>query len=217
MARGRHLLSPKQVEHAGSGRYADGGGLYRRVTDSSRFWVYRFTSPTTGKLRELGVGSADTVSLKAARKRAQSARECVAAKLDPISERERERQHVAEADRARLHFERLAFGGRWHDGAGRLDRAPGSEVQTLPSRRVVRHGVRSRGLPTLIGTTIPSDSRCVALNFAFGLYEPPCRDSGCTDGSLVFRASPCTRAAPHTPPESFTGFAPVLDVAFAVT
>lgn len=68
-----------------------------RVTDSSRFWVYRFTSPTKGKLRELGLGSADTVSLKAVRKRAQSARECVAAKLDPISERERERQQVAEA------------------------------------------------------------------------------------------------------------------------
>ena len=36
-----------------------------------------------------------------------------------------------DVDRARLHFERLAFGGRWHDGAGRFDRAPGSEVQNL--------------------------------------------------------------------------------------
>ena len=36
-----------------------------------------------------------------------------------------------DVDRARLHFERLAFGGRRHDGAGRLDRAPGSEVQNL--------------------------------------------------------------------------------------
>ena len=74
------------------------------------------------------------------------------------------------------------------------------------------------GFPTLCGTTIPSDSRCTALDFAFGLYEPPRPDKGCTDGSLVFRTSPCTRAAPHTPPQSIAGFgAPTIDVAFAVT
>ena len=38
------------------------------------------------------------------------------------------------------------------------------------------------------------------LDFAIGVYEPRCPDPGCTDGSLVFRASPCTRAAPLTPP-----------------
>jgi hypothetical protein len=71
---------------------------------------------------------------------------------------------------------------------------------------------------TFFGTTIPSDSRCAVLDFAFGLYELPCRDRDCADGSLVFRASPGTRAAPHTPPESITGFGtPVTDVAFAVT
>ena len=66
------------------------------------------------------------------------------------------------------------------------------------------------------GTTNPSDSRCATLDFAFGLYEPPCRDDGCADGSLVFRASPCTHAALPTPPGSVAGFgAPAPDVAFA--
>ena len=45
---------------------------------------------------------------------------------------------------------------------------------TLPSGRVVRRGLRPRIAPGC-GTTIPSDSRCAALAFAFGLYEPPCR------------------------------------------
>ncbi len=70
----------------------------------------------------------------------------------------------------------------------------------------------------IFGTTVLSDSRCAALAFAFGLYEPPCRDGGCADGPLVFRTSPCTRAAPSTP-EEFFGL-PVSrpsNVAFAVT
>jgi len=56
-----------------------------------------------------------------------------------------------------------------------------------------------------------SDVRCAALDFALGLYEPPCRDGGGADGdSLVFRDDPCTRAASHTPPRP-------CGVAFAVT
>jgi len=51
-------------------------------------------------------------------------------------------------------------------------------------------------------TTVPSDSRCAALDFAGGLYEPRCPDPGCADGSLVFRTAPCPRAALRTPPSS---------------
>ncbi len=53
---------------------------------------------------------------------------------------------------------------------------------------------------TICGTTTPSDSRCARLDFAFGLYEARCPDGGGADGPLVFRSSPCTRAAPPTPP-----------------
>lgn len=51
----------------------------------------------------------------------------------------------------------------------------------------------------IVTTTVPSDSRCAALAFAFGLYEPPVPDLGCADGSLLLRLEPCTRAAPSTP------------------
>jgi len=67
------------------------------------------------------------------------------------------------------------------------------------------------------GTTIPSDSRCAARDFAFGLYAPPRPDVGCADGPLVFRAVPCTRAAPRTPSRSRArSGAGARDVAFAV-
>ena len=52
----------------------------------------------------------------------------------------------------------------------------------------------------LVTTSVPSDSRCAALAFAVGLYEPRCPDAGCADGPLVFRSPPCPRAAPSTPP-----------------
>jgi len=65
-----------------------------------------------------------------------------------------------------------------------------------------------------LGTMVPSDFRCAALDFALGLYEAPVRDDGCADGSLAFRVDPCTRAATRTPPRPSTF---VVGVAFAVT
>src|SRR5687768_16024142 len=72
---------------------------------------------------------------------------------------------------------------------------------------------------TIRGTTTPSDARCAALAFAVGLYEPRGPDPGCADGPLVFRSSPCTRAAPRTPPRP-AARAPdwcAADMAFAAT
>src|SRR5437867_9143227 len=72
---------------------------------------------------------------------------------------------------------------------------------------------------SLVATMVPSDSRCAALAFTVGLYEPRCPNSGRADGSLVFRASPCTRAAPSTPPRPAARTPPdrgAADVAFAV-
>ena len=64
------------------------------------------------------------------------------------------------------------------------------------------------------GTTVPSDFRCAVLDFVVDLYDAPCRDGGGADGSLVFRADPCTRAASRTPPRPS---ACAVGVAFAVT
>jgi len=64
----------------------------------------------------------------------------------------------------------------------------------------------------------PSDSRCAAANFTFGLYDTPCPDKGRADGSPVFRVDLSTHAAAHTPREPSARFGSSADdVAFAVT
>src|ERR1700716_1197255 len=70
----------------------------------------------------------------------------------------------------------------------------------------------------LLTTTVPSDSRCAALAFADGLYEPRGPDSRGDDGPLVFFSSPCPRAAPPPPPSSLARTSPdwsATDIVFA--
>ena len=81
-------------------------------------------------------------------------------------------------------------------------------LPVMPSRVLARPTLPPQGpfappalfVAGLVTTTVPSDSRCAALVFAGGLYEPRCPDSGRADGPLVFRSAPCPRAAPPTPP-----------------
>jgi len=55
------------------------------------------------------------------------------------------------------------------------------------------------------------------VGLALGLFLPPRPDVGCADGSLVFRTSPSTRAAPSTPRGSDArSESGAIDVAFAV-
>ena len=76
------------------GRHADGGGLYLVVEPSgSKRWAFMFrwkadpSQPGTGKLREMGLGSATSVSLAAARDASVRVREAIALGRDPIAER----------------------------------------------------------------------------------------------------------------------------------
>jgi len=67
--RGIHTLSARFVASTKQpGMHCDGGGLYLQVTvgeagSVGRSWVFRFKSPVTGKVRDMGLGSADTVPL----------------------------------------------------------------------------------------------------------------------------------------------------------
>jgi integrase len=71
----------------------DGGGLYLQCTPTridangdygwNKAWVFRFTSPMTGKERIMGLGGSD-LSLAAARKAADHARDLVEAGKDPL-------------------------------------------------------------------------------------------------------------------------------------
>jgi hypothetical protein len=80
-------LTDKQVKNApAKGKpLSDGGGLYLR----DGRWVFRYTSPITGKERDLSIGPAHTVTLKAAREKATGYRALVTENIDP-------HHHVAE-------------------------------------------------------------------------------------------------------------------------
>jgi integrase len=81
-------LTARRVETAKPGKYSDGGNLYLIVSPSgSRKWVLRFT--WRGKAREMGLGSANSVTLADARERAASARRMITQGLNPIDERKR--------------------------------------------------------------------------------------------------------------------------------
>jgi integrase len=82
------------------GLYNDGGGLYLRVASGgSRQWIFRYT--INGKTHDMGLGSADTFSLKEARERAREARKLKHDGIDPLEQRrEKRRQTRSEAAKA---------------------------------------------------------------------------------------------------------------------
>jgi integrase len=95
-------LTAKQVEHAKPGsRLSDGNGLRLDVDrNGNRSWIFRFTSPVTGKERYMGLGTADDVTLTKARDAAQEARALLRDSKDPIEER-KTRRAEAKAEAAR--------------------------------------------------------------------------------------------------------------------
>lgn len=102
-----HLLVPRQVQTAGPGDHADGGGLILRVSDRAASWVFRYTAATR-KRREMGLGAADRNnpaaagrSLTDARALAQEARTKLKQGIDPIDERDRQRAETKAAAAAR--------------------------------------------------------------------------------------------------------------------
>jgi len=86
MAKSIHRLSARTVETVvRPGRHADGGNLYLSISKSgSRRWVFLFR--WKGKLKEMGLGSAQPgqVSLKIARQKADTARALLRDGLNPL-------------------------------------------------------------------------------------------------------------------------------------
>lgn len=84
------------------GYYRDRGdgavtGLYIQVIHTkagnvAKSWVFRFVSPVTGKARWMGLGSANDIGLADARELASNARRLKTLGIDPIDERNKERQ-----------------------------------------------------------------------------------------------------------------------------
>ncbi|MBO1361923.1 tyrosine-type recombinase/integrase [Acetobacter sacchari] len=91
-------LTARQVATLKDGALADGGSLWVVAKGGSKVWSFRYTSPKTGKRREMGLGSAFDVSLQEARRRATECRQALLDDLDPLeARREEERAAKREA------------------------------------------------------------------------------------------------------------------------
>jgi Integrase len=104
MARQLEKLSALKVNRASTPGYlGDGGGLYLQVSASgSKSWVFRFQ--LAGRAREMGLGALHTFGLKEARERAQRCRQLVADGIDPIEEKQADRQRKQQADARAVTF-----------------------------------------------------------------------------------------------------------------
>ena len=105
-------LSAKQVENeVRIGYHADGPhtGLYLQVAPSttgvSRSWIFRYTSPTTKKRRELGLGSARIRKLADARNVSADLRLKVLNGIDPKDERDDLRAKAITARALKITFD----------------------------------------------------------------------------------------------------------------
>lgn len=109
----KNRLTVKFVEKvAVPGYYADGGGLFlqvqtRKDETPARSWVVRYRAPT-GRMREMGLGSQDNVTLADARTRAAEARRKAANGTDPIEERDAQRTVSRSNERTRVTFKECA-------------------------------------------------------------------------------------------------------------
>jgi integrase len=101
-------LKPLDVNRLPVGMHLDGLGLYLQVTDGGRSWIFRFTSPVTGRVRDMGLGAVHTIALAKARQMATDARAQVLEGVDPIEAREASRAK-AKLDAAKsITFEQAA-------------------------------------------------------------------------------------------------------------
>ncbi|WP_395443532.1 tyrosine-type recombinase/integrase [Caulobacter sp. UC70_42] len=142
MARATNRLTVKAIAALREpGMHADGAGLYLKVDQTlNRRWVLIYF--WHGKRREMGLGSAETVTLAAARQAAASARQMVAGGIDPIGARKLQTgSAVTFRDFAELVIVDLTPGwkspktdGQWRASldthAGAISKRPVSDVDT---------------------------------------------------------------------------------------
>jgi integrase len=103
------------------GKFNDGHGLLLHVVAADkRYWTYRYT--VAGRERSMSLGSADVLSLSEARALHAKARAMLAKGVDPLAEREQQRQEQA----ARVSFAEAV------------------------ERYIAEHGVRWRGYRAVI-------------------------------------------------------------------
>jgi integrase len=79
------LLPPKLDKLPVGFHLIERPGLHLQVTGpNAKSWVYRYTSPTTGRVRYLGLGGANSISLEDAKEAVREPRKQRAQGIDPI-------------------------------------------------------------------------------------------------------------------------------------
>jgi integrase len=113
------------------GMYADGGGLYLQVTSSAaKSWIFRYSR--AGRSREMGLGPLAKVPLANARMAAEGCRKLLGAGLDPIAERDVERERKAlEAAKAITFSEAAERYIKAHEGKWRNEKHKAQWRSTL--------------------------------------------------------------------------------------
>jgi integrase len=104
---------PKSYLKLKPGLHADGGNLYLQVSvgregDRRLSWIFRYRVKSTRRSRDMGLGSADTIGLGAARDRAREYRGLLLIGKDPIAERESERAKNAAGRSSKITFDDCA-------------------------------------------------------------------------------------------------------------
>ncbi len=87
-------LAASRIDGLPDGNHSDGGGLSLLVHESGRSWVFRFTSPLTGKVREMGLGRGGVggVTLKQAREERDRLRAMIRDGYGPLEARKAARE-----------------------------------------------------------------------------------------------------------------------------
>jgi integrase len=104
MARALNRLSALKVARAKEpGMLADGGSLYLRIAPGgSRQWIFRYV--TNGRLRDMSIGPAHTLTLAEARERATEARKLRLDGIDPIDHKRARMAALRAADARTITF-----------------------------------------------------------------------------------------------------------------
>src|SRR5689334_22894915 len=111
MAGGIHRLTPLQVAKATKTKH-DGGGLYLKAKKNkktgtiARSWAFRYTRK--GEPYWMGLGSLNDFDLNDAREAARICRQQRSRGLDPVDERDKQRQQQAAQAARSMTFEPAA-------------------------------------------------------------------------------------------------------------
>jgi integrase len=88
------MLLPPKLDKLGPGFHLiEAPGLYLQVTGpKAKSWLYRYTSPISGKVRYLGLGPANAITVQRAKELVREPRQQRAEGIDPIDARKAKRE-----------------------------------------------------------------------------------------------------------------------------